>query len=80
MQIRGRAPGIGKNVECFSAPKLQNNGAATGPADYAECFVCKSDFTPSSHPLDKDGPFVKLNMAAKLKIRTPFNGAIKRGS
>jgi hypothetical protein len=40
-------PGSGnrkKRGKCFSAPKLQNKGAATGPADYAECFVCKSDF------------------------------------
>jgi hypothetical protein len=40
-------PGSGnrkKRGKCFSAPKLQNSGVATGPGDYAECFVCNSDF------------------------------------
>jgi hypothetical protein len=39
-----------KRGKCFSVPKLQNSGVATGPADYAECFVCKSDFDATISP------------------------------
>ena len=54
-----------KRGKCFSASKLQNSGAATGSADYAECFVCKSEFDAIISPLDKDGPFGEVEYGCK---------------
>jgi hypothetical protein len=56
-----------KRGKYFSALKLQNSGAATGPADYADCFVCKSDCDAIISPLDKDGPFGEVEYGCKAE-------------
>ena len=64
----GRALGIGKKRgKCFSVPKLQNSGVATGPPIMRNVLFAKVISTPSSHPLDKDGPFGEVEYGCKAE-------------
>jgi hypothetical protein len=54
-----------KRGKYFSAPKLQNSGGATCPADHADCFVCKGDCDAIISPLDKDGSFGEVERGCK---------------
>jgi hypothetical protein len=56
-----------KRGKYFFAPKLQNSGAATGSANYADCFRRKSYCEIVVSPLDKDGPFGEVEQGCKAE-------------